>query len=67
MIKRVLIPPLVAEYGTTVGIVAFALCCLAIALPVSWLSWTLFEVRLAGVMRRAFTVRRDLGETVRAT
>jgi peptidoglycan/LPS O-acetylase OafA/YrhL len=64
-LKRVGVPQIVENYGVTAGVLAFAVGTLVIAIPVSWLSWSLFEVRLAGVMRRAFAPRDQVGGSVR--
>lgn len=66
-VKRLVIPHIVPEHGVAVGIAVFTLGSLAISLPVSWLSWRLFEVRLARLIRKAFAPRDGLRGTVRAT
>jgi peptidoglycan/LPS O-acetylase OafA/YrhL len=50
--KRAVNAYLVPEYGTAVGFGVFVIGSLALALPLSWLSWRLLEVRLAAVLRR---------------
>lgn len=45
---------------------AFAIVSFFIALPVSWLSWKLFEIGLARMARRALQPREMIGEAVRA-
>lgn len=50
--KRAVNAYLVPEYGTALGFVVFAAASLAIALPLSWLSWRLLEVRFAALLRR---------------
>lgn len=56
-VKRVVIPHVVPQYGATAGFIVFALATLVIAIPVSWVSWALFEVRIAKIVRRVFTRR----------
>lgn len=65
-VKRVIIPDVVPEYGAVVGVIAFAIVSLAISLPLSWLSWSLFEVRLAKLARRKLASRPAFGRAVRA-
>lgn len=67
VVKRVVIPKVIPEYGATAGFIAFAVATLAIAIPVSWASWALFEVKLAKVMRRAFSRQPALARAVNAT
>ncbi|HEY5807687.1 MAG TPA: acyltransferase family protein, partial [Povalibacter sp.] len=62
--KRIFVPPVIEEYGVVAGVVVFAVSSLAIAIPVSWVSWNLFEVRLAGAMKRAFRPQQQLAGTV---
>ncbi|HKE92897.1 MAG TPA: acyltransferase [Povalibacter sp.] len=66
-VKRYVVPPIVAEHGVAAGVIAFAVISMAIALPVSWLSWSLFETHFAAFMRRIFNAQRELRGTVRAT
>ena len=66
-VKRIIIPDVVPEYGAAVGVIAFAIASLAISLPLSWLSWSLFEVRLAKLARRKLASRPAFGRAVRAT
>jgi peptidoglycan/LPS O-acetylase OafA/YrhL len=66
MIKRVVVPPIVEHYGVGAGVVALAVGTFVLAVPVSWFSWWLFETRLAGLMRRAWAPRAEVGGTVRA-
>lgn len=65
-VKRIIIPDVVPEYGAAVGVIAFAIVSLAISLPVSWLSWSVFEVRLAKLARRKFASQPSFGRAVRA-
>lgn len=62
--KRIFVPPVMDRYGVVAGVAVFALSSLAIAIPVSWVSWNLFEVRLAGAMKRAFRPQQQLAGTV---
>lgn len=64
--KRVIVPPIESGFGHPAAIAAFALSSLALAIPVAWASWAVFEVRLAGAMKRFFTARQKLGGPVRA-
>jgi polysaccharide biosynthesis protein PslH len=50
--KRIALTYLVPRHGVAVGFVFFLLSSLALALLVSWASWALFEVRLAGIVRK---------------
>ena len=50
--KRVALTYLVPRHGVAIGFAFFLLSSLALGLLVSWASWALFEVRLAGVLRR---------------
>ena len=50
--KRAVNAYLVPEYGVEVGFTVFVVGSLVLALPLSWLSWRLLEVRLAAVLRR---------------
>lgn len=65
-VKRIVIPEVVPEYGAAVGVIVFAVASLAIALPVSWLSWSVFEVRLAKLARKRLAPRPALGRAIRA-
>lgn len=67
VVKRYVIPNVIPEYGATVGFIVFALATLVIAIPVSWASQQLFEVRLAKVMKRALARHPPLGRPVNAT
>ncbi|MFL6578953.1 MAG: acyltransferase family protein [Povalibacter sp.] len=66
LIKRFGVPQVTEHFGAGAGLVAFAVGTLMLAIPVSWLSWWLFEVRVAALMRRAFTSQAEVGGTVRA-
>jgi peptidoglycan/LPS O-acetylase OafA/YrhL len=50
--KRLVNAYVVPQFGVTVGFTVFVLGSLAIAVPLSWLSWRLLEVRFASVLRR---------------
>jgi peptidoglycan/LPS O-acetylase OafA/YrhL len=65
MIKRVVVPPVAAQYGADTALIVLAIGTFALAIPVSWLSWWLFETRVAGVMRKALAPRAEVGGTVR--
>jgi peptidoglycan/LPS O-acetylase OafA/YrhL len=54
-VKRVITPYVVPKVGLGVGFALFVLISFGIAVAVSWASWQLFEVRLAGWMRRVLT------------
>ncbi|MBB6094701.1 peptidoglycan/LPS O-acetylase OafA/YrhL [Povalibacter uvarum] len=64
--KKFITPLILPEYGVAVALTVFAVGSLAVSLPVSWISWRLFEVKLANVMRGASTRRAEVGGTVRA-
>lgn len=66
-VKRIVIPYVVPEYGTAVGFVVFGVVSLAIALPVSWASWKLFEGRLAQLARKSWSRPVALRSAARAT
>ncbi len=65
-VKRFVTPVIVPEYGVGVAIAVFTIGSLAVSLPVSWLSWRLFEVKLARLMRGESSRRAEVGGTVRA-
>jgi peptidoglycan/LPS O-acetylase OafA/YrhL len=67
VVKRVVIPGVIPYYGSLVGFVVFAVATLAIAIPVAWASWAIFEVRLAKILRRALARQPALGRAVSAT
>ncbi len=67
LFKRIVLAYVVPDYGSTAGFAVFGVCSLIVALPVSWISWQLFEVRLAAAMRDWFRRRAELGGPVRAT
>lgn len=66
VVKRLVVPYVTPEYGATAGLIIFAVVSMAIALPVSWLSWALFEVRLAKIARKRLAPHPALGRAVRA-
>lgn len=66
VVKRIIIPDVVPEFGTGVGVVVFAISSLAISLPLSWLSWFVFEVKLAKLARKRLAPRPALGRVARA-
>jgi peptidoglycan/LPS O-acetylase OafA/YrhL len=51
--KRIATGSITPEFGPAVGFAAFALSSLAISIPLSWLSWKLFETIVARKVRRA--------------
>jgi peptidoglycan/LPS O-acetylase OafA/YrhL len=53
-VKRPVISQVVPRFGQSVGFVLFALTSLALSLLVSWASYQVFEVRLAGAWRRGW-------------
>ncbi len=55
--KRIVNAFVTPEFGVTTGFIVFIVSSLAIAIPVSWASWQIFEVRLAKRMRNAFKRR----------
>ena len=67
LFKRIVLAYVVPEYGSAVGLAVFGVCSLVVALPVSWISWRLFEVKLATAMRAWFRRRSEVGGTVGAT
>ena len=66
LMKRIVIAVVLPEYGTAAAVAVFAIGSLAISLPVSWLSWSLFEVRLAKFAHRRLAARPELGRAIRA-
>jgi peptidoglycan/LPS O-acetylase OafA/YrhL len=64
--KRFVAAYVTPEFGDTVAFVVFLLTTLAIAIPVSWASWQLFEVRIAGAARQALKRRTMIGKPVTA-
>lgn len=66
-VKRLVVPYVVPHYGEVVGLIVFGAASLAIALPVSWASWKLFEGRLAKSARRALASQSNMGRELRAT
>lgn len=60
VVKRIVVPPVQAELGAGAAFAVFSLLSLALALPVSWASWQLFEVKLATRMKQAMTRRPAL-------
>jgi peptidoglycan/LPS O-acetylase OafA/YrhL len=57
--KRIVLAYVTPELGVAVGFIVFLVSSLAIAIPVSWLSWKLFEVRLAQTIRQALKARKS--------
>jgi peptidoglycan/LPS O-acetylase OafA/YrhL len=53
-VKRPVISQVVPRFGQGIGFVLFALTSLALSLLVSWASYQVFEVRLAGAWRRGW-------------
>ena len=66
-VKRVINTYVVPIYGYEVGFAAFAAICMAIAVPLSWVSWRVFEVGLAKFARRKIAPKPLLGAAVSAT
>jgi len=67
LVKRVAMPHVPPEFGPVIALIVFGVASLAIALPVSWASWKLFEGRLAKTARRAFSSQATVGRAIRAT
>jgi len=67
LFKRIVLAFVVPEIGAVAGLVVFAVSSMMVALPIAWVSWRLFEVRLAGSMRGWFRRRSEVGGPVRAT
>ena len=67
LVKRLVVPYVVPHYGEVVGLIVFGVASLAIALPVSWASWKLFEGWLAKSARRALSSQSNMGRELRAT
>jgi peptidoglycan/LPS O-acetylase OafA/YrhL len=65
--KRLVTAYIVPHYGATVGVIAFAVLSLAVAVPVSWASWKLFEGSLAQWVRRSWSRPAALRGAARAT
>lgn len=59
--KRIVNAYVTPELGVIVGFTVFLVSSLAIAIPVSWASWRLFEVRLAQRVRHALKRRAIVG------
>jgi peptidoglycan/LPS O-acetylase OafA/YrhL len=55
--KRIVIGEISPVFGTTFGFIVFLLSSLAIAIPVSWASWQVFEVLVARKWRHALKRR----------
>jgi peptidoglycan/LPS O-acetylase OafA/YrhL len=60
MVKRIVTPYLVPHVGAALGFSVFIVASFAVSIAASWLSWTLFEVRMAGVARRFINDRKRL-------
>lgn len=60
--KRIATGIVTPEFGPAVGFVVFTLSSLAISIPLSWLSWKLFETIVARKVRHALH-RRDVPVT----
>jgi peptidoglycan/LPS O-acetylase OafA/YrhL len=67
LVKRIVIPYVTPHYGVAVGFITFAVVSLAIALPVSWASWKLFEGKLAQVARKSWSRPAPLRSAASAT
>lgn len=65
VMRRIVQPYVIPHTGLTVGFVVFVLGVLAVSIPVSWLSWQLFEVRLARFLRRRREMKQTVGGVVR--
>jgi peptidoglycan/LPS O-acetylase OafA/YrhL len=52
--KRLVNVYIVPQYGVATGFLLFLISSMAIGLLVSWLSWSLFEVRFAKLLRKTF-------------
>jgi peptidoglycan/LPS O-acetylase OafA/YrhL len=65
--KRVVNAFVTPEFGVTVGFVVFIVSSLAIAIPVSWASWQIFEVRLAKRLRHALKRRAVVAAPVQGS
>jgi peptidoglycan/LPS O-acetylase OafA/YrhL len=63
-VKRVM-GAVLPEMDPVIALVVFVIVSFAIALPISWLSWRLFEQRLAGALRSAFKNPGVLGRAAR--
>ena len=63
-VKRVM-GAVLPEMDPVIALVVFVIVSFAIALPISWLSWRLFEQRLAGALRSAFRNPGMLGRAAR--
>jgi len=57
VVKRTVVPLVEPRYGSGAALLAFGVSCLLVALPLSWASWRLCEVRLAKWMRRRMEAR----------
>lgn len=67
LFKRLVQAYVVPDFGAGVGIAVFAVASLLVALPVSWISWRLFEVHLAASVRNWLRRRETVeGGAVRA-
>jgi peptidoglycan/LPS O-acetylase OafA/YrhL len=55
--KRLVNVYIVPQYGVATGFLLFLISSMAIGLLISWLSWSLFEVRFAKLLRKTFVSR----------
>jgi peptidoglycan/LPS O-acetylase OafA/YrhL len=62
--KRLVNAFVTPEFGITAGFIVFIASSLALAIPISWASWQLFEVRLARRVRQARKPRAVVGAPV---
>ena len=64
--KRLAEAYVVPRYGFAMGFLFFVLSSAAVAVLVSWASWTLFEVKLAKVLRKTFVRGPNAPVSIRA-
>jgi peptidoglycan/LPS O-acetylase OafA/YrhL len=62
--KRAVNAYVIPQYGVGLGLAVFVVASLAIAVPLSWLSWRLLEVHLAALLRRLVPRRPVLAGAV---
>jgi peptidoglycan/LPS O-acetylase OafA/YrhL len=65
-VKRLVAVKLVPLYGSSAGFVVLCVVSLGVTIPVAWMSWRLFEVRLAGLLRRGSRGSRSMPATAEA-
>jgi peptidoglycan/LPS O-acetylase OafA/YrhL len=65
VMRRLVEPYITPHFGVAIGFAVFILSALAISIPVSWISWKLFEVKLAKLLHRKRDAQQTIGGVVR--